>query len=149
MATIDQLDISVYSNYALRVTLIEQINTQLRIKEDASIAPQLQMVDISPKMTELDLVLGIIPLATPWASFLPPPNFRSLRRSPFAFYRVAPSFGPFNQEEEEEKKLDEIECETSQDDEEKAILKNCLAQMHKINDMINYIMGRIGQFLQG
>lgn len=149
MATIDQLDLSVYSNYALQITLKEQIYSQLRMTEASSIPPQLQLVDISPKLSELDLVLGIVPLATPWAYFYPPQRYRDLRRNPFAFFRVAPAFGSLDKDEEEKEKLDQIVCEDEKEEEEKAILKKCLGQMNKINEMINYIVGRMGQFLQG
>lgn len=149
MATIDKLDISVYSNYALRITLIEEINSQLRMNEAASIPPQLQVIDIYPKLTEMDLVLGLAPLATPWAYFYPPPRYKELRRNPFAFFRVAPSFGALDKEEEHEENLDQEECETEEEEEEKEAIRSCLKQMGKINEMISYIVGRIGQFLQG
>lgn len=147
--TIDQLDMTVYSNYALRITLIEQINSQLRMTEASSIPPQLQVVDVYPKLTELDLLLGIVPLSTPWAYFYPPQRFRYTRRNPFAFFRVGPSFGSLEKQEEDEALLENIVCQSPQDEAEKAIIRNCLKQMGKINDMINYIIGRVGQFLQG
>ena len=147
--TIDQLDLSVYSNYALRITLIEQINSQLRMTEAASIPPQIQVVDVYPKLTELDLVLGIVPLATPWAYFYPPQRFRDTRRNPFSFFRVGPSFGSLAKQEEDEAALEAIACSSPQEEAEKATIRSCLKQMGKINDMINYIIGRVGQFLQG
>lgn len=149
MATIDKLDISVYSNYALRITLIEQINSQLRMTEASSIPPQLSVVEFYPKLTELDLLLGIVPLATPWAYFYPPLKFRDIRRNPFAFYRIAPTFGSLEKDDENEQNLEDIACETPQEEEEKATIRSCLKQMGKINEMINYIVGRVGQFLQG
>lgn len=149
METIDNLNISVYNNYALRITLIEQINSQLRMTEASSIPPQLSIVDIYPRMTELDLVLGIVPMATPWAYFYPPSRFRDTRRNPFAFFRVGPSFGSYEEQEKDERKLDEIECDSEEDEKEKKIVKGCLKQMKKINEMIGYIIGRVGQFLQG
>lgn len=149
MATIDQLDLSVYSNYALRITLIEQINSQLRLSEASSIPPQLSVVDIYPKLTELDLVLGVIPLATPWAYFYPPQHFRDLRRNPFAFFRIAPTFGSLDKQDEEEAEVEAIEVDNPEDVKNKAAIKGCLKQMRKINEMINYIVGRVGQFLQG
>jgi hypothetical protein len=149
MPTIDQLDISVYSNYALRITLIEQINSQMRMTEAASIPPQIQLVNIYPKLTELDLLLGIVPLATPWAYFYPPQRIRDTRRNPFAFFRVGPSFGSLEDQEKDEALLEDIPCETPQDEAEKSRIRDCLKQMSKINDMINYIVGRVGQFLQG
>ncbi|KAF3362193.1 Uncharacterized protein PHSC3_001259 [Chlamydiales bacterium STE3] len=149
MATIDQLDMSVHSNYALRIMLTEQINSQLRLTEASSIPPQIQMVDIYPKLSELDLLLGIVPLATPWAFFYPPKKFQTIRRNPFSFFRVGPSFGSLEHQAEEEAKLAQIPVNTSEEIAEKQILSGCLKQMNKINDMLSYIIGRMGQFLQG
>jgi len=148
MTTIDKLDISVYSMYALRITMIEQINNQLRLTEASTIPPQTQMVDIWPKLTEMDLLLGVVPLATPWAYFYPPKRFFSLRRSPFSF-RVGPSFGSLDREEEFEALLVTVPVTTPEEISEKATIKNLLEKMRYINDMISFITGRIGQFLQG
>lgn len=146
MATIDNLDLSAYNSYALRILLTEEINSQLRMKEAASIPPQLQLVDISPKLSELDLILGVVPLATPWAYFYPPSKFRNIRRNPFAFSRVAPSFASVEKEEED---LNQVVCHSPLEEEEKTVIRKCLKQMGIIDEMINYIIGRVGQFLQG
>jgi hypothetical protein len=76
MTTIDKLDLSVYNMYAIRTRMIEQINQQYRLDLDVTIPPQTQMVDNFPKLTEIDILLGILPLHTPWAFFLPPTKFR-------------------------------------------------------------------------
>ena len=112
MATIDQLDLSVYNLYAIRTKLLEQVNAQLRLDEASSIPPQTLVIDIYPKLTELDILLGIVPLNTPWAYFFPPQHFNSLRRSPFAFHRVAPSLGSYKEQEEDEQNLNDTPCET-------------------------------------
>lgn len=149
MTTIDKLDLSVYSNYAMRITLIEQTNTQFRLEEASSIPAQLQMVDIYPRLTEFDLVLGIAHQALPWAYFYPPNTFKGLRRNPFAFFRIGPSFGSLEEQAQDERLLEEVPCKTPKDEAEKAIIRSCLKQMTYINSMINYIVGRVGQFLQG
>jgi len=149
MTTIDKLDIGIYIQYARRTQLIEQINQQYRLEEASSIPPQLQLVDLYPKISELDLLLGVVPVQTPWAYFFPPPQFRFQRRSPFGFFRVAPSLGSFEDEEEDEQKLEEIACETEEEQEEKAVLKSCFIQIEKINNWLSFIVGRVGQFLQG
>lgn len=149
MTTIDKLDLSVYNLYAIRTRMIEQINQQYHLEQAASIPPQTMMVDIYPKLTELDLLLGIVPLNTPWAYFYPPQNFRMIRRSPFAFYRVAPSLGSLEDQEQDEKQLDEYECSTPEEEKEKAAIKGCFKQVGEINRWLGYIIGRIGQFLQG
>lgn len=149
MTTIDKLDISVYSMYAVRITLIEQINAQYRLSEASTIPPQIQLVDIYPKMSEMDLLLGVVPLATPWAYFYPPQDFYNLRRNPFSFFRLGPSFGSLEQQTEDEKKLENIPTHNHAEEAEKNTIKKCLGQMDKINQMISFIIGRVGQFLQG
>lgn len=149
MTTIDKLDISVYSMYAVRITMIEQINSQYRLSEASSIPPQIQLVDIYPKMSELDLLLGVVPLATPWAYFYPPQRFFNLRRNPFSFFRIGPSFGSLEEQAKDEEKLEHIPVKTSEEEHEKNTIKKCLGQMDKINQMISFIIGRVGQFLQG
>ncbi|MGK5594412.1 MAG: DUF5399 family protein [Parachlamydiaceae bacterium] len=149
MTTIDKLDMSVHSNYALRIMLTEQINSQLRLTEASSIPPQIQMVDIYPKLSELDLLLGIVPLSTPWAFFYPPQKFETIRRNPFSFFRIGPSFGSLEHQAEVEARLDSISTTTQEENAEKQVLAGCLKQMSKINEMLAFIIGRIGQFLQG
>lgn len=149
MVTIDQLDLSVYNMYAIRTRMLEQIDQQLSLKSAASIPPQTQIVDIYPKLTELDILLGIVPLHTPWAYFYPPQKLRDLRRSPFAFSRIAPSLGSHEDQERAESVVEAIVCETAEEEEEKKAIKKCFKQIGKINEWLGFIVGRIGQFLQG
>jgi hypothetical protein len=149
MTTIDKLDIGIYVQYARRTQLIEQINQQYHLQDAATIPPQIQMVDLYPKLSELDLLLGIVPVQAPWAYFFPPPKFRFQRRSPFGFFRVAPSLGSFDKEDEDEEKLDQTTCETEEEEKEKQAIKGCFAQIDKINNWLSFIVGRVGQFLQG
>ncbi len=148
MTTIDKLDISVYNLYAIRTKMIEQINQQLRLDQAASIPPHILVLDIYPKLTELDILLGIVPLFTPWAYFFPPPRFRFMRRSPFS-YRVIPSLGTYDEQDEKEQELDNIACSTSDEVQEKETLKSCFREIEKLNNWLSFIMGRVGQFLQG
>lgn len=148
MTTIDKLDISVYNLYAMRTRMIEQINKQFRLDQAASIPAQTQVLDIYPKMTELDILLGIVPLHTPWAYFFPPPQFRFMRRSPFS-YRVIPSLGNYDEQADEEQKLENILCNTDDEKQEKETLKKCFREIEKLNNWLSFIIGRVGQFLQG
>lgn len=149
MTTIDKLDIGIYVQYARRTQLIEQITQQYHLDEAASIPPQILLVDLYPRISEMDLLLGIVPVRAPWSYFFPPPQFRFQRRSPFGFFRVAPSLGSFDKEEEQEQQLDDTECETEQEEREKKALKACFGQIKKINNWLSFIIGRVGQFLQG
>ena len=100
MTTIDKLDIGIYIQYARRTTMIEQINQQYHLDEAGTRPAQIQVLDVYPKLSEMDLLLGVGPIQNPWAFFFPPSQFRFQRRSPFGFFRVAPSLGSFEEEEE-------------------------------------------------
>lgn len=149
MTTIDKLDLSVYNLYALRTKMIEQINQQYQLEKAASIPPQTMVMNMYPKLTELDLLLGIVPLFTPWAYFYPPKKYGFVRRSPFAFFRVAPSLGSLENQEQEARILESIPCHTPEEEKEKAAIKECFKQIEEINRWLGYIVGRVGQFLQG
>ena len=149
MTTIDKLDISVYNLYAIRTRMIEQINQQLQLDKASSIPPQTMMVDIYPKLSELDLVLGVVPLNTPWAYFFPPQEFYRARRSPFAFFRIAPSLGSLEEQSKDEQTLESVLCQSPEEEKEKAAIRGCFKQIGEINRWLGYIIGRVGQFLQG
>jgi len=149
MATIDKLDISVYNLYAVRTKMLEQINQQYRLDQASSIPPQTQVLDIYPKLSELDLLLGVARTHAPWAFFYPPVRFALLRKSPFSFSRIVPSIGSDEEEEEAKEKLQQVEVESEEEEEEKQILQACFKELHKINDWLGFIIGRVGQFLQG
>ncbi|MFI0434125.1 MAG: DUF5399 family protein [Parachlamydiaceae bacterium] len=149
MTTIDKLDIGIYIQYARRTNMIEEINQEYHLDEASSIPAQIQVLDFYPKLSEMDLLLGVRIVQNPWAFFFPPTKFQFQRRSPFGFFRVAPSLGSFQEEEENERELDDIICETDEDEKKKKKLKNCFEQIKKINSWIGFIVGRLGQFLQG
>ena len=149
MTTIDKLDISVYNLYAIRTRMIEQINQDMQLDKASSIPPQIQVLDFYPKLTELDLLLGVVPLHTPWAYFYPPKKFRLMRRSPFSFFRVAPSMGSLEEQEVSARHLESVECKTAEEETEKQAIKGCFKQMEQINRWLGHIIGRVGQFLQG
>jgi len=147
--TIDKLDLSVYNLYAIRTRMIEQINQQLRLDQASSIPPQIQVMDTYPKLTELDILLGISPLLAPWAYFFPPKHFKTTRRSPFGFARILPSFGDEKEQEEQEEAANAVICEDEEDEKEKKVIMKCFSQITKINEWLGYIVGHRGQFLQG
>lgn len=149
MATIDKLDLSVYNLYAIRTKMIEQTQAQYQLDKAGMVPPQTMLVDIYPKMNELDILLGNIAMFTPWAYFYPPRNFRFQRRSPFAFHRVAPTLGSYKDQEELEERVASVECRSPEEESEKAAIAGCLKQIDKINEWLSFIVGRVGQFLQG
>lgn len=149
MATIDNLDLNVYNLYAIRTRMIEQINQQLRLDQAASIPPQTQVLNAYPTLTEIDLLLGITPLHAPWAFFSPPAKFLAKRNSPFGFSRILPSLGSQEDQDEDEQKARNAECATPEEEEERQAIVGCFDRITKINQWLNHIVGRMGQFLQG
>jgi len=150
MTTIDQLDISVYNLYAVRTKMVEEINQQMRLNEAGKIPPNTVIIDLYPKLTELDILLGVVPLYAPWAYFFPPKDRkRGLRRSPFAFYRVAPSLGTLEKQAEQMDFVESMECSSPDEEQEKEAISACFKQIEKLNNWLGFIVGRMGQFLQG
>jgi hypothetical protein len=147
--TIDRLDIGIYIQYARRMQILEQVQKQFHLREAATIPAQALIVDLYPKLSELDLLLGVGTTLAPWAYFFPPKDFSFQRRSEFAFHRILPIFGKSDAEKEEEDKLDDVICDSDEEEEEKNVLRRCIRKVKDINDLLRFIGGRIGQFLQG
>lgn len=153
--TIDKFDIGIYIQYARRTQLMEQVLSQYHLREAASVPAQALIVDLYPKLAELDLLLGVATYSTTWAYFYAPKSYTEQRRSPFAFHRIVPIIGEREKNEGEEERgseeeiLEAIECKTEEESKEKKVLKACFKQIEEINSLLRYIGGRIGQFLQG
>lgn len=149
MTTIDKLDIGVYFEYARRTQMLEQINQEYHLQEASSIPKHTELVDLYPKLSELDLLLGVTRTYAPWAFFLPPKRFSFQRRSRFTFSRITPAFGDDDELEETMDLLESIPCTTRKAMQEKKTLLEAMKQIEQINDWLGDIIGRIGQFLQG
>jgi hypothetical protein len=149
MATIDKLDISVYNMYAVRTRLIEQINQQLHLEEAATIPPQTSVITTQIQLSEIDLLLGVVPMQTPWAYFFPPKRFNAVRRSPFTFAKVAPSINDTGEQGKAFAALVALPCDTTEEESEKGVILLCFKELSKLNNWLGFIVGRIGQFLQG
>ncbi|MBB64927.1 MAG: hypothetical protein CMO81_07660 [Waddliaceae bacterium] len=149
MTTIDKLDIQVYKQYAYRISQYEQVNQDYRLTEARTIPVQTSVMNITPMVKELDLLLGVAQAYTPWALFLPPKSFREQRRERFFRGRVAPSIGSSEKQQADLAKLAAIDCESEEEEEERDILSRVLEQVDKLDEWLGFIIGRIGQFLQG
>lgn len=147
MATIDKLDLGVYIQYARRTQFVEDINRQYHLDEASIIPPQTTITDLAPKLSELDLLLGVTRSYAPWAYFYPPKNFKFTRRSPFTRSKISPSIG--SNEDEDEEVLDAVPCSNPEETEQKETLKKCIKRLRTINEWLGYIIGRAGQLLQG
>jgi hypothetical protein len=128
------------------------------MREAGSVPAQALIVNLYPKLAELDLLLGIATMGASWAYFYAPRSYSTQRRSPFAFHRVIPRIEEReaeegDKEEQEHRKgeeiLEEVKCSTPEEESEKNILRRCFKQIDEINSLLRYIGGRIGQFLQG
>lgn len=149
MKEIYNFSLQVHIDYAKRIESTERFNKEYRVEQAAGIQSQTLVVTLSPKQAELEKLFGVVAIHTPWAYFFAPPLYRYQRRSPFGFFRVAPSLGSFDIEDESEKQLDLVHCETDEEKKQKGAIKGCFAQIDKINNWLSFIVGRVGQFLQG
>lgn len=146
MATIDKLDIGVYIQYARRTQFVEEVNRQYHLDEATAVKHPLATAE-APQLSELDLLLGVTKTYAPWGYFLPPKQLKYSKRSPFTKSKVSPSIG--SEEDEDEEILDAIQTHTEKEKEEKETLKRALKQLRTINEWLGYIIGRVGQLLQG
>lgn len=149
MPTIDKLPIEIYFEYARHTDTVERIQEEFHLKEASSIPTQTQVVDIFPRRSALDSILEGARVHNPWAYFTAPKKFRFQRRSPFSFSRVAPSLGSEAKLEADIAKLDGLECPSEEEQVEKGVIMKCLERLEKLNSWLGFIIGRMGQFLQG
>lgn len=147
--TIDHLDIGIYIQYARRTQLLEQVRLQYHLKEAEMIPAQALIFDLYPKLSELEILLGVGTTQAPWGYFIPPKKYVSQRRPPFAFHRILPIFDKPNADNEEEEKLNKIPVSSKEEEEEKINIRSCLKKIGEMNGLLRFIGGRIGQFLQG
>ncbi len=148
MATINNLDISVYVQYAVRTEFVESIRKEFRLDQADSIPGQITVVDFHQKPSEIDLLLGVASVTTPWAIFLPPKLFQGRRRSPFTVARVAPTLGSQQDQDEREERIGSTVCDSAEEEREKSVLLACFEMITKINDWLGHITSRVLQFLQ-
>lgn len=169
MTTIDNIDIQYYFQYARRVQTVEETTRTFQLDQARSIPPQTQIVDLHPKLHEIESLFGFRRSTQPWARFVHPENFTEQRRSTFAFDRICPSLGSQEQQKTYFERLktfslrdqdsEEGEKEGERDPQkkkgliklkkEKQILLRCFDQIDQINKMINFVVSRVGQFLRG
>lgn len=147
MTTIDKLDISIYDLYARRQVMVEQINQQLRLEEAQNIPPQTQVLNLNPELTQLDILLGVVPLNTPWAYFSPPKT--KLRRSPFTTYRVASTLGSLEKQAALCESIQNIKCQSGDEEKEKATLLGLFKNLDVLNGWLGEVLGRVCQYLKG
>ena len=133
MATIDKLDFKVYVDYARRTRLIELVNKDYGLGQSQGIGAQIEVVDIHPRVLELDLLIGLMRQYAPWASFWPPKKFQEQRRPVFMRHRIAPSLGTFSKQDADYETVLNFSPETKEQETEQRILCTCFQQIHTIN----------------
>ena len=149
MTTIDKLDIAVHVQYARRTEMVETIRQEYRFEQAGAVEQHALTVALSQQMSQMDLLLGVMRTYAPWAYFYPPKRYFSQRRPSFVSYRVAPSLGSLEKQQSDTEKLENVKCKDAEEEKERSILSECLGAIEEINDLIGFVVGRIGQFLQG
>jgi hypothetical protein len=146
MPTIDKLpDYEISTSYALRILLLEEVKR----KADETRVADLTIVSYKPTYTDLETVMGVVQGPQAYASFHAPEDFYDMRRNPFTTFSVGPSFGSVEKRNAYENLIESTACPTAQDAAEKNTLLSCWGVVKKLDDMVSFISGRKGQFLQG
>ena len=147
--TVNNFDTSVYVRYAQYTHYIESIKNYYHLEQAETIPAQTTIASFDPIDSKMDLLMGAVTQHTPWAMFCLPDHFVKRRRSPFSFSRIAPLLGSEERHEADLIKLDEVICETDEEEEERQVLVRCYELLEKLNDMLNFVVNRVGQFRQG
>lgn len=138
----------IHIAYARRVQAYEETVRQYHLEEASSVTKRIVIDDQYPRQSSLDLLFGVTRSYAPWAIFKRPVS-KDERRPFLSFARVAPSLGSQEKQSEDTQKLHNIPCKTTEEEKEKKALLACFAKLFQLNEMKGYIIGHIGQFLQG
>lgn len=149
MATIDRLDIAVNYQYARRIEFVEAIQKELHLDRSTAVSDQALVVDLFPKRSEVELLLGLTQTKAPWAYFYAPPGFQAQRQSTFAFFRIAPTMGSLSKQEADAQKVATTAVNSKEEADEQSVLGQFFSSVNDINQMIGFVTGRIGEFLKG
>ncbi len=147
--TVDNLDFRVHVQYAERTEFVEGVKKEFGLDKAQAIPPHVQVVDTYARPNELDLLMGVAAVTTPWAVFVRFRPKRTRRRPSFTVARVAPSLGTLAEQIELENMVENTDTGTPDEAREKNILLTCFAQINKLNEWLSHVIGRVGQFLQG
>lgn len=150
--TIDRLKIDAYLDYAERTTLAEQVSKQFPPGQLSGLSDQVRIDTVTPQLTELDLLLGVVSVTTPWALFLAPDILYGKKRKhrvPFGVSSLLPSLGSPEECDILQQKLLGVACSTPEEEREKHTLDNYFSTLQKLNIWLNDIFNRIHQFIHG
>lgn len=158
MATIDKLDPSIHTTYALLTKNKEEMGRQYPIAVEASVASQTQIIDFQPKLSALESLLGSTASQqeSPFAHFVPPKGYY-VQTSHMFSYEIIPDMKNFIVEPQEPIACDAASCEIEKSDSlcdtyqpfYSYILKNTARALQKLNQNLNFVRCRMAQFLQG
>lgn len=148
MATIDKLGIGIHEHYVRQKSLQEQFETQYHVREAAGIHGQIRVISVSPQSSATDLLLGARSVGSRWATFPELEGYYTRNYSPFVFSTVAPGLR-LATEEGIEQRFRTIVCTTPQEQAEKEILHDVAKCIGELREMQEFIVGQLGQFLQG
>lgn len=145
--TTSDIPLGWHDLYARRIQLIESYYNQYPVSQAERVPAHTAVDNVRPQLTNIDLLLGVSTNPPPWA-LMRAPDYDP--RQPYvSFYRIAPALGTIEQQANATERLQAIECVTAQDTLDKNTILGGLAAINKINDWKGYIIGRVGQFLQG
>lgn len=147
--TINDLGFQVHIRYAEMTEFVEGVKKEFGLDKAQAIPPHVQIVDTYARPNELQLLLGVAAVTTPWAVFVRPLPKRTRRRPSFTVARVAPSLGTLAEQIELENMVENTDTSSPDELREKTILLLCFGQINKLNEWLSHIIGRVGQFLQG
>jgi len=147
--TIDKLNIGVYVQYARRMQFMESVNKQYRIAEAYNIPAQTQIINISPRTSEIEMLMGRSYGGNVWAIFSPPRNYFIQHRPIVSKFRIVPSIGSLQKQDADQAKVAAYSCATRQEEREQQAIGSVFEVVNNICGWIGHIVGRVGQFLQG
>ena len=150
-ATIDNLDLNVYRQYAINQTQFEEFSKDLRLDYAANIAKQIEISNVTQTPTHLADIMGLVPANNNahWAFFLQPEGFSEMRFSPFVAKGVAPTLGGISNIHQLIDKTSQQKVTSSEEESEKQAIITGLDTVASLNSMHGSIVGRMLEFLKG
>lgn len=150
--TIDQIRNESHRDYANLKILAEQVSKEFPASAVTSLSGQVRIDTVTPQPTELDLLLGVVAVLTPWAMFLTPDSLYGKKRRmrvPFGVSRILPSLGSHEYCELLQQTVLAHLCTMHEEEREKSALDNFFAMLQKLDTWQNDIFNRIHQFMHG
>jgi hypothetical protein len=147
--TIDNFSTGVYEHFARQSVYVESVNKYYQLDKDATIPPQTHVVTSDPRLSHLDRLMGSPARYKSWAMIREPQGFNEQRKTPFSMARVAPALGSADAQDARLARVQGVPTKTRQEKHESATITTAFERIENLNMMLDFTIGRIGQFLQG